>query len=213
MIPDPEKEPPHPGHPSSLNTGPEHHHDLGLSGLPQLSAATSSRPDSSRYGSYMPADIDIATVGTSTRHVHRREEGPWLADLSRQYTPPHQTPAQPTPRISSLSYLPRIRAGDSAARQQRPPSDTWAFSQRSFTTTTPPQASLLPTLGHPHTTFDTHSPPDLSRVKHEPDVDLNTPSPRTGPSWTYVTHQPPPAPPTLVPFFFFFVLTTVLETC
>jgi hypothetical protein len=207
MIPDLEKEHAHPGQPSSsLNAAaPEHQHGpLGLLSLPQLSTTTSSRPDVSRLGSYMPADIGIATVGKSTRHARRREEGPWLADLSRQYTPPQQTPAQATPRISSsLSYLPRIRVGDSVERPQRLPPDAWTFSQKSLATPPPPShASLLPTSGyHPHATFDTHNQ-DFSRVKHEPDADLSMPPPlRTG-SWTYVTHHPPSAPHTSVPFFF-----------
>lgn len=154
----------------------------------------------------MPADIGIATVGKSTRHARSREEGHWLADLSRQYTPPQQTPAQPTPRISSLSYLPRIRVGDSAERPQRLPPDAWTFSQKSLATPPPPShSSLLPTSGHhTHATFDSHNQ-DFARVKHEPEADSSMPPPlRTGTSWTYVTHHPPSAPPhTSVPFFFF----------
>ena len=171
---------------SSLNVAQEHHHgQLSLPGIPQLSTPTSSRSDLSRLGPYMPADISTPPIGTPMRHGPRREEGPWLADLSRQYTPPQQTSAQATPRISSHSYLSRIRVGDSAERPQRP-QDTWTFSQRPYTTTHP---SLLP-----HATFDDHlPPPDYSRVKHEPDGDLNMPPLRTG--WGYVTHpHHPPSP-------------------
>jgi hypothetical protein len=153
----------------------------------------------------MPADIGIATVGKSTRHGRRSEEEPWLADLSRQYTPPQQTPAQPTPRISSLSYLPRIRVGDSTERSQRLPPDAWTFPQKSVATPPPPShSSLLPTSGHhPHATFGSHDQ-DFARVKHEPEADSSMPPPlRTGTSWTYVTHQPASAPHTSVPFFFF----------
>jgi len=144
----------------------------------------------------MPADISIATVGTSTRYAPRREEGPWLADLSRQYTPPQQTSGQPTPRISSLSYLPHLRVGDSARRPQHLPPDAWTFSQKSFAAAAPLSGSSpLPTSGHSHATFDTHNPSDFARVKHEPDADLSMPPlMRTGPSWTYVTPHSPSAP-------------------
>jgi len=140
----------------------------------------------------MPADIGMAPIGTSTRHAPRREEGPWLADLSRQYTSPQPTSAQSTPRISSPLYLSRIRVDDPAERSQRP-QDSWTFSQRSYTTT---PASLLPISGNPHAAFDDHlPPPDFSRVKHEPDGDLGMPPLRTG--WSYVTHpHHPPSPHT-----------------
>lgn len=222
IIPDLEKEHAHPGQPSNLNAAaPEHHHGpLGLLGLPQLSTATSSRPDVSRLGPYMPADIGIATVGKSTRHARRREEGegPWLADLSRQYTPPQQTPAQPTPRISSLSYLPRIRVGDSAERPQRlAPDASWTFSssEKSLATLPPSShSSLLSTSGHhPHAAFGSHDQ-DFARVKHEPEADSSMPPPlRTGTStsWTYVTHHPPSAPHTSVPFFFVYFSRRVLN--
>ena len=175
---------------SSLNIVQEHQHgQLSLPGIPQLSTPTSSRSDLSRLGPYMSADIGM-------RHAPRREEGPWLADLSRQYTPPQQTSTQSTPRISSHSYLSRIRAGDPAERPQRP-QDPWTFSQRSYTTM---HSSLLPTSGNPHATFDGHlPPPDFSRVKHEPDGDLNMPPLRTG--WGYVTHpHHSPSPHTYVFF-------------
>ena len=189
MVPDPEKESPNPGHSSNLNVVQEHQHDhLGFSGLPHLSTATSSR-----VGSHMLADIGIASMGMSTRHAQRTEDGPWLADLSRQYTPPHQTSAQLTPRISSHSYLPRIRVGDPVERPQRPP-DAWTFSQKSYAT----PASLLPiSSGHPHATFGVHNPSDFARVKHEPDGDPSMPPRRAG--GAYVTHHPPSAN-TFVPF-------------
>ena len=193
IIPDLEKE----SAMSGLNILQEHQHgQLSLPGIPQLSTPTSSRSDLSRLGPYIPADIGMPPIGTPTRHGPRREEGPWLADLSRQYTPPQQTSAQSTPRISSHSYLSRIRAGDPAERPQRP-QDPWTFSQRSYTTM---HSSLLPTSGNLHATFDGHPPPpDFSRVKHEPDGDLNMPPLRTG--WGYVTHpHHSPSPHTSVSF-------------
>jgi hypothetical protein len=208
MIPDLEKESANPGLASNLNVVQDYHHGLlGPRGLPQHSAASSSRSDVPRLGSFMPTDISIATEGTSTRYAPRREEGPWLADLSRQYTPPQQTSAQPTPRISSLSYLPRIRVGDSARRPQHLPPDAWTFSQKSFAAAAAPlpsDSSPLPASGHPHATFDMHSPSDFARVKHEPDADLSMPPlMRTGPGWTYVTPHSPSAPHMSVPFFYF----------
>lgn len=185
---------------SSHNIVQEHQHgQLSIPGVPQLSAPMSSRSDHSRIGSYMPVDIGMAPIGAPTRHAPGREEGPWLADLSRQYTSPQPTSAQSTPRISSHSYLSRIRLGDPAERSQRP-QDPWTFSQRSYTTT---PTSLLPTSGNPHATFDGHPPPqNFSRVKHEPDVDLGMPPLKTG--WSYVTHSHhSPSPHTSVSFTIF----------
>lgn len=182
---------------SSLNIVQEHHHgQLSLPGVPQLSTPTSSRSDLSRIGPYMSADIGVAPIGTSTRQAPRREEGPWLVDLSRQYTSPQPMSAQSTPRISSHSYLSRIRVDDPLERSQRP-QDSFTFSQRSYTTT---HASLLPISENPHATFDDHlPPPDFSRVKHEPDGDLGMPPLRTG--WGYVTHpHHSPSPHTSVSF-------------
>jgi hypothetical protein len=152
---------------------------------PHHSIATPSRPDFSHSESHVSAGISSETMGTSTRHARGRGEGPWLADLSRQYNPPQHSSAHSTPRISSYSLLPRIRASNSTDHSRRP-LDEWAIPEKSY-----PTPSLLPTSGHPHAAPDS---PQLPYVKHEPDTGLTTPPPRLG--WTYMGHghQAPPVP-------------------
>jgi hypothetical protein len=153
---------------------------------PQQSIATPSRPDFSHPGSHVSAGNSSETMGTSTHHTHGRGEGPWLADSTRQYNPPQHPSAHSTPRISSYSLLPRIRASNSTDHSRRP-LDEWAIPEKSY-----PTPSLLPTLGHPHAALDPDNLPQFRYVKHEPDNDLTTPPPRLG--WAYVGHQAPPVP-------------------
>ena len=155
---------------------------------PQHSIATPSRLDFSHSGSHVSAGISSETMGTSTRHARGRGEGPWLEDLSRQYSLPQHPSAHSTPRISSYSLLPRIRASNSTDHSRRP-LDEWTIPEKSY-----PTPSLLPTLGHPHAAPgpDADNLPQFSYVKHEPDTDLTTPPPRLG--WTFMGHQAPPVP-------------------
>ena len=154
---------------------------------PQHSIAAPSRPDFSHSGSHVSAGIGSETMGTSARHARGRSEGPWLADLSRQYNPPQHSSAHSTPRISSYSLLPRIRASNSTDHSRRP-LDEWAITEKAY-----PTPSLLPTSGHPHAApaLEPNNSPQFSYVKHEPDTDLTTP-PRLG--WTFMSHQAPPVP-------------------
>jgi hypothetical protein len=123
-------------------------------------------------------------MDTSMRHSRGREEGPWLADLSHQYIPPQHSSTHSTPRISSYSLLPRIRASNFTDDSQRP-LDEWAISQKSYLT-----PSLLPTSSHPHAAPDPDNLREFTYVKHEPD--LTMPPPRLG--LTYMSHQAPPVP-------------------
>jgi hypothetical protein len=187
MVPDLDEESANLGHVTTLNVVRERRQShLGLLKPLQHSTATPSRPEFSRSGPHVPAGIGSETMGTSTRHTRGRGDGPWLADLSHQYTPPQHSSAPSTPRISSYSVLPRIRASHSTDHSQRP-LDEWAISQKSY-----PTPLLLPSLGYPHDAPDPDNPPDFSYVKHEPDVDLTMPPPRLG--WTYMRHQAPPVP-------------------
>ncbi|KAI0288527.1 fungal-specific transcription factor domain-containing protein [Russula brevipes] len=184
MVPDLDKESAKLGHVSTLNFVRERKQGhLDLPKLSHDSTATSSRLDVSRLGSHGPASMDIATMGTSARHA-RRQDGLWLTDLSRQYIPSQQTSAHSTPRISSHSFLPRIRVNNFDEPPQRP-SDEWMLPQKSYTT----PSSLLPMSGHSHATLTTtDNSPEYTRVKHEPDADLDMPPLRLG--WAYVTHNP-----------------------
>jgi hypothetical protein len=182
MVPDLDKEYANVGHVSTLNVRERQQGDLDLLKT-QHSTATPSRPDFSRLGPHVLAGIDSETVGTSTRHTRGRGEGPWLADLSRQY---QHSSAHSTPRISSYSLLPRIRASSFTEPSQRP-FDEWAISQKSY-----PTPLLLPTPGHPHTATDPDNSQEYRYVKHEPDADLTMPPPRLG--WAYLNHQAPPVP-------------------
>jgi hypothetical protein len=183
MVPDLDKESAKLGHVSTLSVVRERKQGhLDFPKLPRDSTATSSRSDVFRLGSHVPAGMDIASMGTSTRHA-RRQDGTWLTDLSRQYIPSQQTSAHSTPRISSHSFLPRIRVNNFDEPPQRP-LDEWT-PQKSYTT--PP--SLLPMSGHSHATpTTTDYSPEYTRVKHEPDADLGMPPLRLG--WAYVTHNP-----------------------
>ncbi|KAH9985999.1 hypothetical protein BJV74DRAFT_547476 [Russula compacta] len=126
----------------------------------------------------------MTTTGTSTRHTHRQEGGPWFTDLSRQYAPPLQSSVQSTPRISSHSFLPRIRVGNATEQPQvQRPLDEWTRLQKSYST-----SSLPLTPGQPHAALDSHNSPEFARVKPEPDADLSMPPLKLG--WTYVTHHP-----------------------
>ncbi|KAF8482797.1 hypothetical protein DFH94DRAFT_381453 [Russula ochroleuca] len=186
MVPDLDKESANVGHVSTLNVVRERRQGhLDLLKTPQHSTVAPSRPDFSRLGSHVLAGIDSETVGTSTRHTRGRE-GPWLADLSRQYTPPQHSSAHSTPRISSYSLLPRIRASSFTDHSQRP-FDEWAISQKSY-----PTPLLLPSPGHPHAATDPDNSQEYTYVKHEPDADLTMPPPRLG--WAYINHQAPPVP-------------------
>ena len=155
---------------------------------PLHSIATPSKPDFSHSGSHVSTGVSSEIMGTSTRHARGRGEGPWLADVSRQYNPPQHSSAHSAPRISSYSLLPRIRASNSADYPRRP-LDEWAIPEKSYST-----PSLLPTLGHPHAAPapDPGNSPQFPYVKHEPDTDLTRPPPRLG--WTYMGHQAPPVP-------------------
>ena len=155
---------------------------------PQRSVTTPSRPDFSHSGSHVLSGISSETIGTSTRHARGRDEGPWLADLSRQYNSPPHSSAHSTPCISSYSLLPRIRASNSTDYSRRP-LDEWTIPVKSYST-----PSLLPTSGHPYAAPapDSDSLPQFPYVKHEPDTDLTTPPPRLG--WTYMGHQAPLVP-------------------
>ena len=186
IVPDLDKESPNFRHVSAVNVVREHQQDyLGLLKPPQYPTTTSPRPNLSGIGS--------ETVDTSMRHTRGREERPWLANLSHQYIPPQHSSAHSTPRISSYSLLPRIRASNFTDDSQRP-LDEWAISQKSYLT------PLLPTSSHPHVAPDPDNLREFTYVKHEPDVDLATPPPRLG--LTYLSHQAPPVP-AFVSFAFF----------
>jgi hypothetical protein len=183
MVPDLDKESAKLGHVSTLNVVRERKQGhLDLPKLSHDSTATSSRLDVSRLGSHVPASMDMTTMGTSAGHA-RRQDGPWLTDLSRQYIPSQQTSAHSTPRISSHSFLPRIRVNNFDEPPQRP-LDEWTLPQKSYT----PPSSLLPISGRSHATLTTDNSPEYTRVKHEPDADLGMPPLRLG--WAYVTHNP-----------------------
>ena len=185
IVPDPEKESANLEHVSTFNLTRERQQGQ-LSPLKlHHSIPTPSRPDFPYSGSHVSAGISSETMGTSARHARGRGEGPWLADLSRQYTPPQHSSAHSTPRISSYSLLPRIRASNSTDHFRRP-LDEWAIPEKSY-----PTPSLLPTLGHPHAP-DPDNSPHFPYVKHEPDTDLTSPPPRLG--WTYMGHHVPPVP-------------------
>jgi len=196
MVPDPDKEPDS----LELLSGPnvvrerQQGHLLDLPKIPQDSTAivTSSRQDVSRLGSHVSAlaDVGMATISSSTHHTRRQEEGPRLADLSRQYVSPQQTSVAPTPRISSShSFLPRIRPRNPAEQPQRSLLDDWAGSQKS---SYPMPPSLIPISGNPHThaTSGSDNSPEFARVKHESDADLSVPQTPLRLGWEYVTHHP-----------------------
>ena len=151
---------------------------------PQYPIATPLWPNFSHSSSHVSSGMSPETMGTPTRHVRGRGEGPWLANTSRQNDPPQHASAHSTPRISSYSVLPRIRASNSTDHSRRP-FDEWAIPEKSYPTT----PSLLPTLGHPHAAraVDPNNSPQFLYVKHEPDIDLTTPPPRLG--WTCMGHQ------------------------
>ena len=186
IVPDPDKESANLEHGSTFNFIRERQPGQPGPFKPQHSIAAPSRPDFSYSGSRVSAGISPETMGTSTRHGRGRGEGPWLADLSRQYDPPPNSSAHSTPRISSYSLLPRIRASNSTDHSRRP-FDEWAILEKSYHT-----PSLFPTSGHPHAALDPDNSPQFPYVKHEPDTDLTTPPPRLG--WTYMSHQGPPVP-------------------
>ena len=186
MVPDTDKESANLEHVSNFNLIRERHQGLGPL-KPQRPLTTPPRSDF-YPGSHVSAGISLETIGTSTRHARGRGEGPWLADLLHQYIPPHHSSAHSTPRISSYSILPRIRASNSTDHSQRP-LDEWAIPEKSYST-----PLLLPTSGHPHAAPAPNPDysPQFPYVKHEPDTDLTTPPPRLG--WTYVGRQAPPVP-------------------
>ena len=184
------------GHVSALNVVQERPQDyLELLKPPQYSTATPSRPDFSAIGS--------ETMSTSMRHTRGRGEGPWLADPSRQYIPPQHSSAHSTPRISSYSLLPRIRASSSADNSQRP-LDEWAISQKSYLT---PLSLPTGTSGHPYGAPGPDNLREFPYVKHETDADLIMPPPRLG--FTYMSHQAPPIPA----FVSFAISQVLLLTC
>ncbi|KAH9961592.1 fungal-specific transcription factor domain-containing protein [Russula dissimulans] len=200
MVPEPDKEPDSLKLVSAPNVVQERQqgHPFDLRKLPQRSTATVTplRPDISRKGSHASALADggVATISSSTRHTRRQEEGPWLADLSRQYPSPQQTSIPSTPRISSSHlFLPRIRAKNPAEQPQRSLLDDWAGSQRS---SYPMPPSLLTISGnpHPHAASDSDNSPEFARVKHESDVDPSVPQAPLRLGWEYVTHHPPSVP-------------------
>jgi hypothetical protein len=187
MVPDLDKESANLEHVSSFNFIRERQQGHLGPLKSQHSIATPSRPDFSHSGSHVSAGISSETMGTSTRHARGRGEGPWLAGLSRQYNPPQPSSPHSTPRISSYSLLPRIRASNSTDHSRRP-LDEWAIPEKSY-----PTPSLFPTSGHhPHASaaHDPDNSPQFPYVKHEPDTDLTRPPPRLG--WTYMGHQAPP---------------------
>lgn len=186
MVPDLDKESANLEHVSTFNLIRERQQGHLGPLKPQHFIATPPGPDFSRSGSHVSAGIGSATMGTSTRYARGRGEGPWLADLPRQYIPPQHSSGHSTPRISSYSLLPRIRASSSTAHSQRP-LDEWAIPGKSY-----PTPSLFPTSGHPHVAPapDPDNSPQFPYVKHEPDTDLTTPPPRLG--WTYMGHHAPP---------------------
>jgi hypothetical protein len=200
MVPDPDKESANLEHVSTFNFIRERQQGHVGPLKPQHSIATPSRPDFSHSRSHVSAGISSETMGTSTRRERGRGEGAWLADLSRQYNPPQHSSAHSTPRISSYSLLPRIRASNSTDHSRRP-LDEWDIPEKSY-----PTPSLLPTLGHPHAAPapDPDNSPQFPYVKHEPDTDLTTPPPRLG--WTYMGHQAPPVPA----FVSFAILTRLI---
>ncbi|KAF8502377.1 hypothetical protein F5888DRAFT_1190355 [Russula emetica] len=171
MVPDLDKESANLEHVSTFNLVRERQQGHLGPLKPQHSIATPSRPDFSHSGSHVSAGISSETMDTSSRHARGRGEGPWLADLSRQYNPPqHSNPTD----------------------HSRPrPLDEWAIPEKSY-----PTPSLLPTSGHPHaapaSAPDPDNSPQFPYVKHEPDTDLTRPPPRLG--WTYMGHQLPPVP-------------------
>jgi hypothetical protein len=179
IVPDLDKDPTNLGHVSALNVVQERPQDyLDVLKPPQYSTATPSRPDFSAIGSEM--------TGTSMRHTRGRGEGPWPAGPSREYVPPQHSSAHSTPRISSYSLLPRIRASNSADDSQRP-LDEWAISQKSYLT-----PLLLPNSGHPYGAPGSDNLREFPYVKHEPDADLIMPPPRL--DLTYMGHHAPPVP-------------------
>jgi len=186
------------GHTSTFNFPRERQQGRLSSLRPQHSIAAPSRPDFSCSASHVSAGVSPETMGMPTRHARGRGEEPWPADLSPQYIPPQHSSAHSTPRISSYSLLPRIRASNSTDHSQRP-LDEWAIPQKSYQT-----PSLPPTSGHFHAAaLEPDNPPEFSCIKHEPDADLTAPSPRLG--WTYMSHQAPP-----VPAFVLFAILTVI---
>jgi len=191
MVPDLDKESANLEHVSTFNLVRERQQGHLGPLKPQHSIATPSRPDFSHSGSHVSAGISSETMDTSSRHARGRGEGPWLADLSRQYNPPQHSSAHSTPRISSYSLLPRIRASNPTDHSRPRPLDEWAIPEKSY-----PTPSLLPTSGHPHaapaSAPDPDNSPQFPYVKHEPDTDLTRPPPRLG--WTYMGHQLPPVP-------------------
>lgn len=192
ITPDFDEESTNPGRASTINVIRERQQGhLGLPKLPQQSTATSSRPDISRLGSHVSADTGMTTTDTSSPHTRRQEGGPWFTDLSRQYAPPLQSSVQSTPRISSHSFLPRIRVDNTTEQPQaQRPLDEWTRFQKSYST-----SSLPLTPGQPHAALvDSDNSPEFARVKPEPDADLSMPPLKLG--WTYVTHHPH----TFVPF-------------
>lgn len=188
MVPDLDKEPANLEHVSTFNFIRERQQGHMGSLKPQHSIATPSQPDFPHSGSRVSAGISSETMGMSTRHARGRGEGPWLADLSRQYNPPQHSTAHSTPRISSYSLLPRIRASNSTDHSRRS-LDEWAIPEKPY-----PTPSLLPTLGHTQAVpaLEPDNSPLFPYVKHEPDTDLTSPPPRLG--WTYMGHQAPPIP-------------------
>jgi hypothetical protein len=88
---------------------------------PQHPIATPSRPNFSHSGSHVSSGMSPETMGTSTRYARGRGEGPWLADILRQNDPPQHASAHSTPRISSHSLLPRIRASNSTGAHPSSP--------------------------------------------------------------------------------------------
>jgi hypothetical protein len=200
MVPDIDKESANLEHVSSFNLIRERQQGHLRPLKPQHSIATPSRPEFSHSMSHVSAGISSETMGMSTCHARARGEEPWLADLSSQYNPPQHSSAHSTPRISSYSLLPRIRASNSTDHSRRP-LDEWAIPEKLY-----PTPSLLPTL-HPRAApaHDPDNSPEFPYVKHEPDNDLTTPPPRLG--WKYMGHQ---APPVLVSAFVSFAILTRL---
>lgn len=199
MVPDTDKETANLEHVSTFSLIRERQQGLGPL-EPQRSLATPPRSDFSYPGSHVSAEISLETIGTSTRQARGRGEGPWLADLSHQYIPPQHSSAHSTPRISSYSILPRIRASNLTDHSQRPLNE-WVIPEKSYST-----PLLLPTSGHPHAAPapNPNNSPQFPYVKHEPDTDQTTPPPRLG--WTYVDRQALP-----VPVFALFAILTRLS--
>jgi hypothetical protein len=185
MIPHIEKEPAILTHAYTLDVPRDHQLDhLSPLKLPHHSTTALSRLGLSRLMPHNPADTTTTIIGSSRRYTHKQEEGSWLSDLPRPYTSSQEPSTQAIPRISTRSFIPRIRESEYTEQPQRL-ADDCARSQRSY----PTLSSLVPTPGQLHTAPEIDFSTEFARVKHEPDGDSAIPPLRLG--WAYETRVPP----------------------